>query len=242
LARQDLLAKTFVELADNLVADFDTLDLMSLLAQRTVDLLDVDASGLMLSDARGGLQVMASSTETAHLLELSQLQNQEGPCLDAFRTARPVMTDDLRTEDRWPHFGAECVAAGFASVSAFPMRLRDTVIGGLNLFREQPGGLDDGDTLLAQALADVATITILQERMVRDAHLLSEQLQRALNSRVVVEQAKGVVAERVGTGVDEALAWLRGHARHHNRRLTDVAEDVIAGRVSVDSPTKRSDW
>ncbi len=236
MARQELVAQTFVELADNLVADFDAIDVVTVLTDRSVELLDATASGLVLAEPGGALQVVAASCEVAHVLELLQLQTQEGPCVDAVRLGRAVTAEDLRDETRWPRFAAEATAAGFRAAHEVPMRLRDTVIGGLNLFRSQPGALDPDDASLAQALADVATITILQERMVRDARLLSEQLQRALNSRVVIEQAKGVVAEREGVGVQQALVWLRAHARNHNRRLADVAQDVVDGRLAVAPP------
>ena len=233
MAQQDLLAKTLVELADNLVTEFDVVDLMSLLADRSVELLDASAAGLMLVDSRGSLQVMAASTEAVHLLELFQLQNEEGPCLDSFQSGRPVTAYDLHEENRWPRFSVEAVAAGFRSVYAFPMRLRNQVIGALNLFRTGASRLNESDVLLAQAMADVATITVLQERVTRDAHALSEQLQFALNSRIVIEQAKGVVAEQAGVPVEEAFVLLRTHARRNNRRLTELADDVINGRVSI---------
>jgi GAF domain-containing protein len=223
------LAEAFVGLADTLVAEYDVHDLLHRLTTGSVELLPVDAAGLMLSDQRGNLQVMSSSTEQARLVELVQLQADEGPCLDCFRTSRQVATADLAGPTRWPRFAPQAVAAGYRAVHALPLRLRSETIGVLNLFRTEPGTLVSDDLRIGQALADVATIGILQERALRHKEILAEQLQGALNSRVVIEQAKGVLAERHGVDMAAAFALLRSHARSTNRRLSDVARDVVEG-------------
>ena len=234
MARENLMVRTFVELADSLVDDFDPVELMSLLADRSVELLDASAAGLMLKDPLGMPRVLAASSEAAQILELFQLQAEQGPCLDVVNSGQLVESHDLATESRWPLFAREAMAAGFRSLCAVPMRLRASVIGGLNLFLDRVGGLEPPDVLVGQALADVATITILQDRVSHDATVLSEQLQTALNSRVVIEQAKGVLAERAGISVSDAFARLRLFARSSNRHLTLVAQDVIDGRLAGD--------
>jgi GAF domain-containing protein len=234
MAREAMLARTLVELADTLVADFDVVDLLTVLTDGCVDVLDVGATGLMLAAPGGDLRVMASSSEAVRVLELFELQSQEGPCLDCYRTGEPVVNQDLaRADDRWPRFAAEALAAGFWSVHALPMRLRGAVIGALNLFHVDPGGMRPADIAAAQAMADVATIAVLQHRATLEAQIINEQLSHALNSRVVIEQAKGVVSERLGIDLDQAFGRLRSHARNHNLRLVDVARDVLDGRRSA---------
>jgi len=234
MPREAILAKTLVELADTLVADFDVVELLTLLVDRCVEVLDVGAAGLMLVAPEGDLRVMASSSEAMRVLELFELQAQEGPCLDCYRTGRPVVNQDLATVNgRWPRFAAEALAAGFRSVHALPMRLRGTVVGALNLFHVEPGEMHQADVDAAQALADVATIAVLQHRAALEAQVLNEQLNHALNSRIVIEQAKGMVAERRNLEMEEAFAALRTYARNHNLRLADVARGVIDGTVAV---------
>ena len=228
------LTQTLVELADTLVADFDIVDFLHTLANRAVELLDASEAGLMLADQRGGLRMVASSSERARLLELFEIQNEEGPCLDCFKGGSAVIEEDLETNPgRWPLFGAEARASGFRSALALPMRWRNQVIGALNLFRSAPGSLDAAGMVTGQAMADIATIGILQERAVREARIMAEQLQSALHSRVVIEQAKGVLAERAGVNMDEAFQMLRTYARGHNHRLHDVAAATITGALRV---------
>ncbi len=225
---QQLLAKTFVELADNLVADFDLIDFLRLLTDRCVSMLDASAAGVLLADRDGKLRVMAASDEQVRLLELFQLQNDEGPCLECFSTGTPVIVPDLAQEaDRWPRFVTATHLSGFGAVQALPMRLRDNTVGALNLFHTTPGSFDPADTLVAQALADVATISLLQQRSAHRSTVLNEQLQTALNSRVLIEQAKGKLAERQNIDMERAFTALRGYARSHNRRLSDVARAFI---------------
>ena len=228
LPRETTLARTLVELADTLVADFDVVDLLTLLADRCVDLLGAAAAGIMLAAPGGDLRVMASSSEAMRLLELFELQAQEGPCLDCYRTGVPVASDDLTSAtDRWPRFAPEALAGGFRSVQALPMRLRGTVIGALNLFLTEPRTLPAVDVDIAQAFTDIATIAILQHRAASDALVVNEQLSQALNTRIVIEQAKGMVSEREGLTMEQSFFALRHHARNHNLRLADVALGII---------------
>jgi GAF domain-containing protein len=233
MSREAKLARTLVELADTLVADFDVVELLILLADRCVDVLEVAAAGLMLAGPSGDLQVVASSSETMRLLELFEQQAKEGPCFDCFRTGEAVANAKLElSDDRWPRFTPQAVAAGFQSVHALPMRLRGTIIGALNMFQDQPGVMPKADLDAAQAFADVATIAILQHRAAIEAQVLNEQLSNALNSRVVVEQAKGMIAERRNVNMTDAFEMLRNHARNHNVRLGIVATEVVDGALS----------
>jgi GAF domain-containing protein len=231
-----LLSETFVELTDTMVADFDVIDFLHVLTTRSVDLLDVSAAGLLLADPRGELRVVAASSEAARLLELFQLQSDQGPCLDCFRSGRPVTSTALSTDQRWPKFAAAAGQAGFAAVQALPMRLRDQVIGALNLFRTVPGTFEPASVRVGQALADVATIGLLHERSMRRSDTLNEQLQTALNSRVVIEQAKGKLAERLGIDTDQAFTLLRDQARNRNQRLSDLARAFVNGTQLISGP------
>src|SRR6202030_511170 len=229
-----LLSETFVELTDTMVAGFDVIDFLHVLTDRSVQLLDVSAAGLLLADPRGELRVVAASSETARLLELFQLQNDQGPCLDCFRTGQPVQAADLAAAARrWPRFAPAAQKAGFAAVQALPMRLREQVIGALNLFRAEPGALTPAGIRVGQALADVATISLLHERGMRHSDTLNEQLQTALNSRVIIEQAKGKLAERRGLDMDRAFSVLRDHARNRKLRLSDVALAFVDGSETL---------
>jgi len=223
------LADVLVELADTLVDEFDLIDFLHTLAERCVQLLNVDTTGLLLTDEQGKLQVIAASTEETRLLELFQLQTYQGPCVDCFRTGQPVSVADLSTAGRWPHFAAAAGAAGFASVHAVPMRLRKDVIGALNFFGARPGALDESTLRVGQALADVATIGLLQQRAIQRRDVLTEQLQTALSSRITIEQAKGVLAERLRIDIDSAFELLRSHARRHNARLSELAQAIVDG-------------
>jgi transcriptional regulator with GAF, ATPase, and Fis domain len=235
----ELLSDTFVDLADTMVSDFDVIDFLHLLTDRSVTLLAASAAGVVLADPRGQLRVAAASSQAAELMELFQIQNDQGPCLDCFRTGQPVTATDLTgPAQQWPRFAAAATQAGFRSVEALPMRLRDEVIGALNLFRTGPGPLDPADLRIGQALADVATIGLLQERNVRRSETAAEQLQAALTSRVIIEQAKGKLAERLGLDVDHAFVMLRQYARTSNQRLTDVARNFV-NSATADFPPSR---
>jgi GAF domain-containing protein len=229
------LAQVFVEVSDTLVDEFDLLDFLHMLTLRTAELAAASVVGLLLADGNGNLQFMAASREDARLLELFQLQNDEGPCLDAFRSGSPVVNTDLRKDSvRWPLFAPHATAAGFRSVHAFPLRLRAQVIGALNVFGADDGArLEAEDVPLVQALADLASIALLQERTIRERQVLTEQLQGALNSRVIIEQAKGAIAQSRGVSVDEAFTMIRSYARNNNRRLGEVAQAIIANAQGI---------
>ena len=232
MTREEQLYEAFVEAADTLVDDFDVIDFLHTLAERCVHLLGVDAAGLMLADQNGTLHATAASSENARLLELFELQTDAGPCLDAFHTGTAVVNANLRANhERWPRFAEAAEANGFIAVHALPLRLRATVIGALNLFSAGP--LSDADTRAGQALADVATIGILAQRNIHQAELLTIQLQTALHSRVTIEQAKGMLAERLQISVDEAFNLLRQHARGNNLRLSDLAREVAQGSATA---------
>jgi GAF domain-containing protein len=237
MPREALLVGTMVELADTLVDDFDVVELLTRLADRCVEVLDVSAAGLMVARPGGGdLQVVASSSDAMRVLELFELQAEEGPCPDCYRTGEPVLNEDLASVNgRWPRFAPHALEAGFRSVHAVPMRLRGVTIGALNLFRAAEGGLDQADVLAAQALADIATIAILQQRAVVEARVLNQQLSQALNTRIVIEQAKGVLAERANIDMEQSFTRLRAHARNHNVRLAEVAQRIIDGTLSTES-------
>ncbi|HLK94481.1 MAG TPA: GAF and ANTAR domain-containing protein [Nocardioidaceae bacterium] len=228
------LAGVFVEVADTLVADFDVVDFLHLITARAAELVPDSAVGLMLADHQGRLRFMGASTEATRLLELFQLQNDQGPCLDCFRTGVGVVNADLHDDDTpWPRFAPRAVEAGFRSVHAVPLKLRAEVIGALNVFGRQPTRLEPADAHIVQALADVATIGLMQERAIRRNELLAEQLQTALNSRIVVEQAKGALAQMHGVSVDHAFELLRAHARSTGTRLSDVARQVVTDPAGV---------
>jgi GAF domain-containing protein len=233
----DQLAGVFVEVADTLVADFDLIDFLHNLADHAADLSGASSVGLLLADQNEQLHYMAASSEGAKHLELFQLQYSEGPCLDCFRTGEDVVVTDLReATERWPDFAPRAVAVGVHSVHAFPMRLRDKVIGAMNVFGQESLPLDDDDVKLVQALADIATISIIQERAIAHAEMLTEQLQGALNTRIVIEQAKGVISRTHGIGVDAAFDLLRSHARRHHLRLGELAHDVVTRDADVPAP------
>jgi transcriptional regulator with GAF, ATPase, and Fis domain len=242
-SREQALAAAFVGLADTLVDDYDVIELLHRLTTDCVRLLPVDAAGLLLSDQRGDLRVVSSSTEQAHLVELFQVEANEGPCLECFRTSRPVAVADLvDSGGRWPRFSARAMREGFRSLHALPLRLRSETIGALNLFCVQPGLLSPDDARIGQALADVATIGILQERALRRREVVAEQLQAALNSRVIIEQAKGVLAERGRLDMGAAFVALRNYARHNNLRLSDVARSVVDGTIETHSMINQSGY
>ncbi|MGO9875803.1 MAG: GAF and ANTAR domain-containing protein [Acidimicrobiia bacterium] len=234
---QDLLA-AFVEFADTFVAEYDVVEFLHRLAERCVELVTVSEAGIMLADRDGTLRYVASSSERMRLIELFELQHDEGPCLDAYRTGVAVhsgLTDD--TDARWPRFANHARDAGFRSVSALPMRLRTDVIGALNLFSTIAELLSPNDQQVAQALADIATIGILQERALHDGHIVVTQLQTALSSRIVIEQAKGIVAQAAHVSVDDAFKLLREYTRNHNHLLGQTAQKVIDGTLTADELT-----
>jgi GAF domain-containing protein len=236
VAREQRLTQVFVELADTLVEEFDVVDFLQVLTERCVELVDTDAAGLMLDDQRGALQVVAYTDESARLLELFELQREQGPCLECFATGKIIANIDLAdAESRWPVFAEAARDVGFTMSHAVPLRLRQQVIGALNLFSVAPRRLSADHLAVVQGLADIATIGLLHERAVRDQVVLAEQLQAALNSRVMIEQAKGILAERGRLDLSEAFNLLRSQARFQNMRLSDLARDVINGATTTEA-------
>jgi len=232
MAREQRLAEVFVELADTLVEEFDLVDFLQTLTERAVELIDADSAGLMLDDQRGQLKVVAYTDEPTRILELLELQNDEGPCLDCFATGTQLANIDLgAAQDRWPRFAAAATGAGYAVAHAVPMRLRRQVIGALNLFAHARTPLPDGELAVVQGLADIATIGLLHERAVRDQVVLAEQLQTALQSRILIEQSKGVLSARAGLDVSGAFQLMRTYARRTGQSLTTVAEEIVAGSI-----------
>ena len=238
MPREQQLLKAFIEFADTIVDQYDVVEFLHRLAMRCVELVDASEAGIMLADRDGTLHYVASSSERMRLIELFELQHDEGPCLDAYRDGVAVHTslnDDAST--RWPRFAPHAREVGIESVSALPMRLRNEVIGALNILSTTSTALSAADQEVTQALADIATIGILQERALNDAKVVTSQLEGALESRIVIEQAKGIVAERNHVGIDTAFELLRGYARTHGHLLRQTAQDVIDGTLDPDALT-----
>lgn len=234
--RERRVSHTFVKLADTLVADFDIHEFLNILIEECTRLLGVSAAGVILLNARGQLEVAATSTHRAELLELFAVETNDGPCVECVRNGTAVFCEDLRAEPhRWPRFSAAAHECGFRAVQALPMRLREQVVGVLTLLSGEPGGADPADVELAQALADVATIGLLQQRTIETGDRLTGQLQTALNSRIVIEQAKGILAERGSLTMDEAFTRLRGYSRANNFRLTELARSVSDGTTDLEA-------
>jgi GAF domain-containing protein len=232
MTREADVVRSLVQMADTLVDDYDVIDLLTHLTDRCVRLLDVSAAGVMLASPAGHLGLAASSSEAMRLLELFELQAQEGPCLDAFHTGKPTGHEDLAAESgRWPSFSATARDAGFRSASALPLRLREVTIGALNLLGVSRSPINEADVIVARAFADLAALSVVQHRISAQAQLLNEQLSAALSSRVVIEQAKGVISERAGVTLAEAFSRLRAYARNRNLRLTDVAQAAVDGTL-----------
>ena len=233
--RERDIIRAFVDLSNELVAGYDMVDLLAQLTTNCAQLLDLTSSGLLLADGRGVLHLVAASSERTHDLELFQLQREEGPCLDCYRSGAPVIVPDLADEvQRWPHFAAAARSAGFASVHALPMRLRETVLGTLGLFGDHPGRLAADDIELAQALVHVASVAIINEKAATDRDTINGQLQHALTSRIVLEQAKGVLAYVAKIDMEQAFAVLRRYARDNGEKLTEVAERIVALELPTD--------
>jgi GAF domain-containing protein len=232
MIRETDAMRSVAEMAGTLVDDYDVVDLLTELADRCVSVLGVSAAGVMLASPAGSLGLIASSSEVMRLLELFELQAQEGPCLDAFRTGERVEQQDLEAESgRWPSFSAAALREGFQSVSALPLRFRDITLGALNLFSVTQAPMSQADVTAARAFTDLATLSIVQRRATAEAQRVNEQLSATLASRVVIEQATGVLAGRAGVDLAEAFSRLRGYARNHNLRLTDVALAATDGTL-----------
>jgi len=235
--REQRVAEAFVSLADSLVDDFDLPDFLHQLTTHCLELLNADGAGVMLADPDGGIRLVASSDETARALELFEIDGDQGPCLSAYRSGHIVEHRRLDQPDpRWARFAERAHEAGYTSTHAIPMRLRGDTIGVLNLFSHAPGPLTEPHQRLGQALADVATIALLQHRAIGTHRTLTEQLQAAFTSRVDIEQAKGLLAERLGIAPDEAFQRIRRHARRTNRKLSTLARDLITGTATLPDP------
>jgi transcriptional regulator with GAF, ATPase, and Fis domain len=236
MAREQDLLTAFIEFADTFVDEYDIVEFLHRLAERCVELVDASEAGIMLADQAGELHYVASSSERMRLIELFEIQHDEGPCLDAYRagvSVHSLLSADA--DESWPRFAPHARDVGFESVSALPMRLRSDIIGALNIFSVNPVLLGEDDRLVVQALADIATIGILQERALGDALVVTSQLEVALESRIAIEQAKGIVAERRHVDIDTAFTLLRAYARNHNRMLQQIALDVIDGSLAVEA-------
>jgi transcriptional regulator with GAF, ATPase, and Fis domain len=230
--RERDVVQAFVELSNELVDNYDMADLLVRLTTNCARLLDIASAGLLLSDPRGTLHLVAASSERTHDLEAFQLQRDEGPCLDCYHSGEPVVVPDLEAEaHRWPQFVPAARSAGFASVHAVPMRLRSSVLGTLGLFGTHVGSLQDDDLALAQALVHVASVALVNERAAADRAIVNSQLQHALTSRILLEQAKGVIAQSGGLEIDKAFEVLRRYARDHGRKLSDVASEVVERKL-----------
>lgn len=236
MSRDRVIIDSLVTMADHLVADFDVVDLLTGLADRCVNVLGVSAAGVMVASPAEELHLVASSSEAMRVVEMFELQAKEGPCLDAFRTRERVEQESLRAStDRWPLFSLVALKAGFRSVLAVPLRLRETTIGALNLFSVEESSMDERDVMVAQGFADLATISVLQHNAATEFQRINDQLTQALMSRIVIEQAKGAVAERAGIDIAEAFSRLRSYARAHQRRLSDVARAALDGTLDPDA-------
>ena len=233
-SRAERVSAAFVRITDTLVADYDVLDLLHALVEVSIDLLDAAAAGLLLADPQGELQVLASTSERSQLVEILQLRAGAGPCVECYQTGTAIEVEDIRSlNGKWPGFQKAALSQGFRSVHAVPMRVHGKIIGAMGLFGEHPGALTREDSAIGQALADVATISILQERTSRESALVNEQLQRALNSRVLIEQAKGVIAQTAAVDMEEGFRRLRDHARTNNQSLHDTAQHIINRTITL---------
>ncbi|WIB77971.1 GAF and ANTAR domain-containing protein [Curtobacterium sp. MCPF17_002] len=233
-SREQQLVETFVTLTDTLVTDYDVVDLLQSLVDNAADLFDASAAGIMLANQQQELEVIASTNERSNFIGLMQLEAGEGPCIEAFTTARAVSVETpAEMRRRWPRFAAASAELGYAAVHSVPLRLRETILGSMNLFRESTGALNAEDAIAARALTDVATISILQQRTTEHADLVRSQLQQALESRVVIEQAKGFLSHTHQVNLDTAFTLLRSHARSHQSRLADTARAVVDRMITI---------
>ena len=232
-SREQKLVRAFVELSDMLVGDFDVSDLLYTLVEHCLELFDVEAVGLLLVDEAGDLEAIAHSAPEVRFIELLEVNRKEGPCFDAFQSGEQVISADLEEDiDRWPVVAPECLRAGYRAAHGVPLQIREQRIGAMNLFKVNPGSLPNNDHDTLRALAEIATISVLHDRELSDARKVTDQLQLALSTRVVIEQAKGMVAGGVELDLDESFRRLRRYARNHGYRLDEVARRVVSGDLS----------
>lgn len=234
--RERRISRTFIRLADTQVSAFDLADSLNGLAEQCVELLAVPAAGVLLLDPHGNLAAAAPSAQREKLMALFSTGADSGFWADILQSGTAVHCTELHSEPaRWPSFTTAAEKCGFKALHALPMRLRERTIGVLILLSSEPGGADSDDLALAQALADIATIGILQHRTIETGDRLNQQLQTALTSRVVIEQAKGVLSHHGSLSMDEAFRRLRRYTRSHNRLLTDLAGSVADGTADLDA-------
>jgi GAF domain-containing protein len=229
VSREHLLLRTLVELADTLVADYDAIDFLSTLCERAAEAVGATAVGVLVVHEGDDLDVVAASSQDMRALEVFEVRNGEGPCMDAYRTGAPVTAIDLDDDERWPTFRARATGLGYRSVLGQPLRLRDVTIGALNAYRGDPGPFSDADVEVLRGLADMATIGIMHERTMRSADEQISDLRRSLTDRAVVEQAKGLIAERLSITPDDGFDRLRRHARSRNQRVRAAAQRILRG-------------
>jgi GAF domain-containing protein len=235
--RERQLVDTFVTLTDSLVSDYDVVELLQSLVDNAAQLFDAQAAGILLANPQRELEVVASTSERSSFIGLLQLEAGEGPCVEAFFTGETVSVENTEEmQRRWPHFAAISQQLGYASVHSIPLRLRDTTLGSMNLFRDTTGELNATDAVAARALTDVATISILQQRTAEHAVLVQTQLQHALNSRVAIEQAKGFLAHTHQVDLDTAFTMLRSYARSNGTRIAETARHVVDRVITIPSP------
>jgi len=232
--REQRLIDAFLVATGSLVGDYDVVEMLQTLVDEIAGTFALDAAGITLANQERELEVVAATSTRTALLELMQLEAGEGPCVEAFADGEPRRAgsaDEMRR--RWPSFAAAAEAAGFVSVHSIPLRSREAVLGSMNLFRSEPGALADRDLAAVRALTDVATISILQQRSTDQAARTQEQLRRALDSRVAIEQAKGFLANTHEVEPDVAFSLLRRWARANNVLLQDAARAVTERRVVI---------
>ncbi|PPF27417.1 transcriptional regulator [Rathayibacter tritici] len=227
-SREHSVIKTFVALSDTLVDDYDVVDFTQTLVESSATLFDAVSAGLVLADPAGSLEVLASTDEDARLIELLQLDRGSGPCIQCFETGQPVIVEDVRAVGaEWAEFRERAIEIDVLAAHCVPMRSGGTTIGSLSLFQSRPGRLDRDDIAVVQAFADVATIGILHQRALQQSTVTQEQLQRALDSRVLIEQAKGILAYAHRTTVEQAFEVLRVRSRATSTPITTLAQEII---------------
>ncbi|MFG2649253.1 ANTAR domain-containing response regulator [Streptomyces sp. NPDC048436] len=249
-SRERLLAEAFVAVADSLTDEFDVVEFLQSMAVHSVELLGVSAAGFTLADSQGELGLVAASGGHAWVFDLFALQQGQGqgqsqdqgqgqgPGPDCYRSGTAqtnIALGDPEATTAWPGFAPRALAVGCAMTHVLPLRREDQALGTLQLFQTTATVLGPDEIALAQALVDIATIAILRRRFLEQTLVERDQLQSALTSRVVIEQAKGVLAERWQCTVDEAFEALRRHARTNRLRLTECARLVVAGEFDTEA-------
>ena len=219
--------------ARTLVTDYSIEEMLDGLCREIVAILNCDGAGVMLEDEGGDLRFVAASDEVVRSIEALQIELGEGPCILAYRTGKVILADDLDVDQQFPMFARRAREAGMAAVQSFPLRADDQCVGALNMYAAHTAPFDDDDIEAATLLADVCTTYIVNSRTLADSYKLAGQLQKALDSRVVIEQAKGKLAEQLGVSVGDAFGVLRGHARNNGLKLHDVATAVVAGELKL---------